>query len=256
MRIVGFHGKSGVGKDTFADHLVHYHGFVKVGFADEFKRFCKAIFPAISEKQLFGPSELRNEYVSTELCKDWREMAHEFVDRLPILDVDRDTALVTLSFWVEGLAARVFVCLREILQTLGSEWGRSISPTLWADDVFDRQVPEMESPAWFGWSTSTVRRRPSTPIVYPQNVERFGVQGIVIADIRFLNELECMRRSNTKSLAIKLCRGSQGTLSAGLPGHVSEAGIPDEHFDLVVDLPEGLQKARFLYEAIVSTFLT
>lgn len=34
MKIIGFSGKAGAGKDTAADYLVSKHGFVKRGFAD------------------------------------------------------------------------------------------------------------------------------------------------------------------------------------------------------------------------------
>jgi len=58
--IIGVAGLAGSGKDTVADHLVEYHGFVKVALADPLKRICREVFD-FSEEQLWGPSEKRNE---------------------------------------------------------------------------------------------------------------------------------------------------------------------------------------------------
>lgn len=42
--IIGLTGKAGVGKDTVADYLVDWHGFVKLSFATALKRGLNAMF--------------------------------------------------------------------------------------------------------------------------------------------------------------------------------------------------------------------
>ena len=44
MKVIGLHGKAGVGKDTLADILVRDHGFVKRGFADPLYEEVSAAF--------------------------------------------------------------------------------------------------------------------------------------------------------------------------------------------------------------------
>jgi hypothetical protein len=98
--ILGITGKAGVGKDTFADVLVHEHGFVKVGLADPMKRFCREVFD-FSEEQLWGPSVMRN-------AADER-FVREF----------------------EGCPE--YLTPRYALQTLGTEWGRRCYENTWID---------------------------------------------------------------------------------------------------------------------------
>lgn len=58
--IISLTGNMGVGKDTMADYLVEYYGFVKVSMADPFKRIAKDVYE-FSDEQLWGPSAARNQ---------------------------------------------------------------------------------------------------------------------------------------------------------------------------------------------------
>lgn len=97
MKVLGFVGLAGSGKDTAADILVQKRNYVKVALADPLKRFCREVYD-FSEEQLWGPSSARN-------AGDPRYSRS-------------DGSL---------LSPRV------ALQTLGTEWGRHCYETTWAD---------------------------------------------------------------------------------------------------------------------------
>jgi len=95
MKIIGLMGNSGVGKDTMANHLVSKYGFVKIAFADPFKRVVKDIYD-FSENVLWGPAEGKN-----------------------VGDARYPRPDGTL------LSPRI------AMQTIGSEWGRNCYPETW-----------------------------------------------------------------------------------------------------------------------------
>ena len=95
-------GKAGVGKDTFADYLVKYHGFVKIAFADPLKDTLKNLFN-FSHEQLYGhlkevvdeewnvsPREVMQKF-GTDIIRD------QFTKIFPQLKLDKD------SFWIHRL---------------------------------------------------------------------------------------------------------------------------------------------------------
>lgn len=90
-------GSMGAGKDEVASILVREHNFVRVGFADPMKRFCKEILD-FSDEQLWGPSSKRN-----EPDKRYARSPQENVHLTP----------------------------RYALQRLGDEWGRDCYPDIW-----------------------------------------------------------------------------------------------------------------------------
>lgn len=92
MLVIGIAGRAGSGKDTVADMLREHHGFTVVGFADPLKRFMMDTF-GFSERQLWGPSQNRNE-------PDHR--------------------------WLKPDGT--YLTPREALQTLATEWGRKLAP--------------------------------------------------------------------------------------------------------------------------------
>lgn len=82
---------------------------------------------------------------------------------------------------------------REMLQTLGTEWGRHhVHPDLWLK-LMERR-----------WDT----------------VQRAELPGLVVSDVRFVNEAECIHRLG--GFVIQIFRPGVATVAT----HVSEAGIP------------------------------
>lgn len=88
---------------------------------------------------------------------------------------------------------------RKALQTLGTEWGRTMHPDAW----IRRLIAE--------WSL-------------------LG-DSVVVPDVRFQNELEAIRAAGGH--VIRVTGHAVGVLEGGVPGHVSEAGVEGD--DTLID---------------------
>lgn len=212
----GIVGQSGSGKDTIADFLTDEYGFVKISFADPMKRFCMELFD-FTEAQLWGPSEMRN-------GPDTRYQRGFYYPATR--EVPKSTS-VQLSD-----PKPVYLTPRYALQTLGTEWGRDCYPDIWVEYAM-RQAKELLD------ETEYVRRKgylPSKGIFYATEEDDFlpRIHGVVIADVRFKNEMEIIKREGGK--VIKVVRPGY-TGAVGIANHPSEEeqkSIPDEAFDYVL----------------------
>jgi hypothetical protein len=183
--IVGITGLAGSGKDTLADILVSKHGYVRVSLADPLKRICKEVFD-FSDDQLWGPSQRRNEpdtrYPREHslhgdkclCCGQQHDYMHEF--------------------------KTCYLTPRYALQTMGTEWGRNCHGDTWvryamrvAKRILD---PGVNHPNWV-WYTPQTGAQPSG------NTTWVKPQGVVIPDVRFLNEMAAIRSGGGKLLRIK-----------------------------------------------------
>lgn len=255
MQIVAIHGAANSGKSTFSDYLVNERGFVELALADPMKVFVMDIWgyshesgnsPTNLRNGLWGPSSLRSGMlVARRPAENYKQIAADFVaDTLrTINDVARD-ALIAL---VESCASRCLVPIREILQLLGTEWGRVLcGKDVWVKHLLHR-INEVNDPTWFGWDK------------YEWGNALYRVPGVVVSDIRYENELEALSRDiphdRARTIKIKLVReGVSGPLAGGLPGHTSENGLRDDLFDAIVYVPEGLPKMRHLIRALGRKF--
>lgn len=189
---VGLCGFKGSGKDTAADYLVSQYGYKKVSLADPLKRTCESIFDFPSD-HLWGPSSLRE-------CPDERYLFSGLdpVDGVPLKEVALDTS----RHWQresDGEFFPQFVTPRLALQSLGTEWGRRLSPNIWVVACLNH-----------------IRKSE-----YPRHA---------IPDVRFVNELTSIRASG--GIVIRLLRGSR---SSNHPSELELEGIPLEDFNFVVD---------------------
>lgn len=96
-RIIGLCGAAGAGKDTVGTFLRLRHGYRRAAFADPIREMLRALLKA------GGLSDFEITYYMTD-----REAKEQ-----PI----------------PGLG----VSYRHMAQTLGTEWGRAVKPTLWLD---------------------------------------------------------------------------------------------------------------------------
>lgn len=190
--IIGLCGQAGAGKDTVADFLVKNHSFAKVALADPLKRICREVFD-FSDEQLWGPSEERNkpderyprqvpchwsraegsEPFTCQYCGERTEDAVEMMER--------------------ACPARSHLTPRYALQQLGTEWGRNCYDNVWVDyalRVAKRLLTDDD--AWYlaqiGQSFYRLRGR-----FDPGPNPRPAIQGVVISDVRFINEVEAIR---------------------------------------------------------------
>lgn len=225
--IIAFSGLAGSGKDTSADRLVEEHDFVKVAFADEMKRICARLYPKMTREHLWGPSEMRN---------------------APIVDYPREHGP-----WVQDKVGtyrcaccnvpqlgrragedKCFLTARFALQWLGTEWGRTCYVNTWTDFVLDvaesllrrsgilRSVHYSYTP-WDGLIVTNVPTGPKP-------------NGVVVSDLRWPvgNEGLAIRKAGGLLAKMKRGEGLEGAIAA----HESEramAGVPDEHFDIIID---------------------
>lgn len=105
--LVGVNGVAQSGKDSIAEHLIQWHGFKRVGFADALREFMYALNPIVEGPGLYG---------------DWRYQ--------DVFD----------SLGYEG--AKKVPEVRELLQRLGTDAGRRVlGEDIWVDTAVKRLLP-------------------------------------------------------------------------------------------------------------------
>lgn len=156
---------------------------------------------------LTGRAGCGKDTVARFLCE-----AHGFV-QIALADPLRDGIKVMLGLTDEQLHNRdlkeasidwLGKSPRELLQTLGTEWGREqVVPDLWLR-VAARRIASIKA---------------SPPCLH--------VAGIVVSDIRFENEAEWLRAQGGALWHI-----ARPGIACGNAGHVSENGITKANFDV------------------------
>lgn len=234
--VLGLLGPAGSGKDLVGDYFGR-KGFVKVAYADPMKRFVMSSFN-LSLPQLWGPSEERNREI--DIDEGWwfnaigliPDAADEILNKV-MIDGVRVTGYLKLMEWFTWLRKThpTKISARVILQTLGTEWGRTVDPLMWIR--YGHQVAkQLQEP---GWSYTQI----GGPSFYGHNITEAKVKGVVIPDHRFINEVEFTQSSG--GYVIRLQRLAQEEKTVGIAGHKSEAeqkGMPDEAFDLILEVED------------------
>lgn len=221
MLIIGVCGKAGSGKDTIADILVKDHGFVKVAFADPLKRICQEVFEFTSE-QLWGPSEKRNE-------PDFRYLRHNFMDE-------------------NGDQVSDYLSPRYALQKLGTEWGRDCYPDIWIEYAMRvaKRLLVKGAPIFYDARFGIRSWRMSDPE---------EIKGVVISDVRFLNEVEGLKRHGAK--VVRVYRPARKALAGAGEQHRSETeqdAIPDDLFDFILHNNGSLEDLVTLTHGFLAQF--
>lgn len=208
--IIGITGKAGSGKDTVADLLVHEHGFVKVAMADPLKRICMDLF-GFSYQQLWGPSKLRDapdprfpRFAEWHVCgqDDWC---------LGCGKPSRGRQEPDWNTWRKGPCLLPPLSPREALQSLGTEWARGCYPNVWIEYAMN-VVKQLLEPQTNGKYSSY---GPIAGIVSSNSPRPTGV---VLSDVRFLNEVALIRIAG--GVVWKTTHGSG--LSGAVGQHESE----------------------------------
>lgn len=125
-----------------------------------------------------------------------------------------------------GICPESGVSYRTMMQTLGTEWGRSLNPQLWVNLVEKR------------WKQDAAN----------------GC-GTILTDVRFDSEAQWIKMNG--GVIIKVVRaGDEGELQGGVPGHASEVGIKPMYVDGVIINNHGLDDLRkcceWQYEHVVN----
>ncbi len=222
----GERGTSGAGKDTVVKYLIEKHDFVAVAIADSMKRFCVDLFGFRTE-QLWSSDEKKNErdlryqrpYTDEEKC---------IVKSLG----GKDALTVYREFPITRYLTPCYA-----LQKLG-DWGRDCFEDVWINRVlkiikaildngygysFDKGLNHL---GWFG---------------------DFYPRGVVIPDVRFINEMKAIKKADGKLIRIKRNYTAQ---SSYFDGNLTDTALLDEFddsFDVVIDNNGTLEE---LYEKI------
>jgi hypothetical protein len=256
--LITINGEADNGKDYTADWLCARFGLVKVALADPMKRFLRQLF-GFPVDNLWGPSEKRNEELPSQPLWDraFQQLhtLHQFTAAVvpETLGVDiRVKAFEGLQKWFTALRKRSPETLsaRVSLQTLGTEWGRTVTPTMWLDYLFGTQLPLLVQgypyTAELGVRTNLEPEEPKA--------------GVCIPDQRFLNELEAIEGRGGYSIRVRrLSRVKTDGSNVGIQGHQSEQeqkGIPDNRFSQVFNFPEGLDAVNAILEAWATAWET
>jgi len=227
-------GQAGSGKDAVADCFVE-SGAVKVALADPMKRFAKNVFK-FSDKQLWGPSELRNAVIPESASEIfWEEVAwafethkNEWLDDIFGGDATfranaggiNNYAHGHLQGWFETLPRNNF-SVRTALQTLGTEFGRALDKNIWVD-----------------YTLNIARKLLGGDYDYDRTLGLLPKTGhinhlVVISDGRFRNEILAVKAIGGK--AIRVVRPDEENQSqVGIASHASEQeqkGILNHWFD-------------------------
>lgn len=219
MNIIGITGQAGAGKDTAADRLVSDHGFVKVSLADPLKRYCREVYD-FTEDQLWGPSSSRNA-PDTRYVRE-RHERHDW--QLNEKDNNWYCTRCTLRGDQGKEDCIVYLTPRYALQLLGTEWGRQCYENTWVDLALRTAkailTEGMSYTAQHGLILDATRPRPN---------------GVVIADVRFWNELDGVRRYEGFLWRIKPAEALEAKESwRQHKSETQQAEIPDDRFDEVI----------------------
>ena len=217
MNIIGLAGAASAGKSTVARMLVGDHGFTEVALADPIKRICRDVF-AFTDEQLWGPSSKRNE-------PDTRFRRSDLSCLTP----------------------------RHALQQLGTEWGRGCYDNVWVDLAI-RTADKLLGQVVYDYNP---KYGPRLNTADSLTREKCRPRGVVISDVRFVNEAEAIRAAGGKVWRI-LRPLVQKDVDAGIASavwrdHASEHALDDwgdERFDMIINNEGGsLEDLRGLVKA-------
>ncbi len=221
-KLIGIAGKAGTGKSEVARILSH-KGYTIIAFADALKRILKEVFD-FSDEQLWGPSSNRN---SAD-------------PRFPraVLDEDSDTGKIS------------YLTPREALQKFGSV-GRDCYENIWVDYTM-RKAEAILNPEEYSKKQNKFLNKYLTIYNYSETKGVFSVgykynddfvisAGVVLSDVRFINEADAIRERGGKIFLVK----RETSLSGKAAEHESENGLPyddESFFDAVIDNSGDLQQ--------------
>lgn len=132
-----------------------------------------------------------------------------------------------------GICPETGKSYREMMQTLGTEWGRHLMhPDLWV-----RMVAKQ-------WNDMKVIRSQMSEEAWKLYK---GPKGLVVSDVRFRSEASWIRSSGGIVIDVY---GRGGDTTVGIPGHISEAGLAPWEVDLGVNNNGTVEQLHGILDAI------
>jgi hypothetical protein len=233
---------AGSGKDTIAEQLVKKHQFVSVALADPMKRFCQEIFD-FTDDQLWSVSEKRNEPDKRykRPLSEWNEAV------VKGLQVPRELVLTP---------EMTYLTPRYALQRLGTEWARDCYQDVWVNYCLKQCSVLLEEDGWMyrkaegvvsQWDTTSEGewKRDDAP--------DGRYKGVVIPDLRFVNEFKRIKEAGGKVWRVKR-RVACVPKELG-EGHLSERELlelPDSEFDAIFPNEGSIHHLHLLVDAVMA----
>lgn len=201
----------GTGKDTVADLLVNTHKFQKIGMADPLKRFTKEVY-GFTDEQLWGPSKFRNipderypreEHIWKLMeCKDYAPYMYEC--ECCGAQVKGDTR--------KAAQGQCYLTPRFALQQLGTQWGRYCWDDTWikigvntARDLMENtmHITEQQYMMYTPQEGLVAKVEQTSMGEWTRDdAPKHNMEGVVFSDVRFKNELKCIREAGGKILLV------------------------------------------------------
>jgi hypothetical protein len=199
LNLISLLGNAGCGKDTVAEIVLKATQGTSLAFADPLKELAAILFQ-FSKEQLYGPSEKRNEVDTRKNDPEYQKAILErfaqhgyiWMDTVLPPGVNRIEAFGALIRWLKSVNDAPELSARLVLQTLGTEWGRTVYAPVWVEYGFKRARMALEG----------------------------GIPMVVVKDCRFINEAKACRDAGGEVWYID--RPSRAALTAGVQNHASE----------------------------------
>lgn len=256
-------GAAGSGKDTVAGIVCKNFNALSIAQADPMKRFVRNLFE-FSLEQLWGPSERRNEvdprleegktwdsgweYINSMGCRYWlKNMLKQGRS-----DMDPIKAHDLLVEWYKDAQARQLKTPRAILQTFGTEYGRSLHEDVWSNIAMNIARTLLRGGVSYQSNSGTVLSPESNPSL------------VLVTDGRFKNEVLNIQAQNGVTVLVtdprRHATETDAVEKAGIKGHASEAelnGMPDHFFNVIIsnDKTRGLDALESMVKMCFKSFL-
>lgn len=223
LPIVMFVGQAGSGKDTAAQLLREgVPNSCSVSLATPIKEFAGKVF-LFSHNQLYGPSEGRNDSftLGDEEVKHLFNLHREaFAQKY--FKGQMAEALYSLDAWFKSILTFGPKTLRYILQTLGTEVGRSLRANIWIDIGIKSAKESLAA----------------------------GADLVTITDGRFRSEAVAIKEIG--GLLVKVVDPMSSKAASNHPSEAEQQSIPDFWYDYVItnDKKLGLNNLKALVREI------
>lgn len=249
-------GESGSGKDTVADLLREKLGGVKMALADPMKRLVQALM-GFTDDQLWGPSQSRNTVderitptflaqVIIQVLSYGPTPEQAAMNRLLAFFPPEERGATRGSFlaWLRSMAEKAEsgpLSPRVVLQTLGTEFGRTVNPDLWIKIGVSNREQLLKG----GYDYTAQKGLISAPGTF--------VNLVFITDCRFRNEI--LAFNTLGAMMVRVLTGKE-LPAATHASELEQRSVPDNWFYYVIHnrKSDGIEALRRMVEALSSSW--